>query len=366
MRRQLHLLLFGSSLFLVHRSAAQCLTTFTDPAGQSAIANGSWDAATVPTTTYVTLNLTTTAGSTSATLSGCNAVLVGATVSGPNVPAGTTITSTACPNVTLSIPATTTGSVLHTIALPAYSQNFPPVNSGVPVGLNCSVCPATFSAPVCAGQYFNYYMCVGNSYTISLCSSSSTWNSTITVTSTNGTALATGTGIYDNDGCGTSGGHAEVTFAPTVTGTYRVRVFEDPCLVNATACGTVSVTCSTAPAPPSNDDPANATALVVGAACVPVEGTTESATQSGGAALPANCNANCTTGSAGFAGSDVWYSLTVPASGEVVVQTELLSAADIAMAAYEGAPGNLTQLNAPGFCGSCNGNTASGVLEPFL
>ncbi len=61
------------------------------------------------------LVLTTTMGSTAATLtSGCSPGLVGASVSGPNIPGGTTITAVSCPTVTLSQPAISTGIVTHT------------------------------------------------------------------------------------------------------------------------------------------------------------------------------------------------------------------------------------------------------------
>ncbi len=340
-----------------------------DPPGQAGVAQSAWDPAIVPGSTTVSLNLTTVAGSNLATITGCNAVLISnqAAVSGPNVPAGTNIVGGTCGTNTiqLSANATATGTAIHTFTLPPYGQNYPPTNQGIPMGTTCSICPATFSAPICAGEYVNYYMCVGNSYSISLCSSLTEWNSTISVTNTAGSSLAPGIGNYDDDGCGTPGGHAQVTFSPTTSGTYRIRVFEDPCMVNAAACGTLTVTCSVSE-PPSNDDAANATPLSVAPTCASVEASTDFATLSSGAALPANCGANCAPGSAAFAGYDVWFSLTVPSSGEVVLQTELLTAGDLAMAAYSGTPGNLVQLNGPGFCGSCNADAAVGVPDPFL
>ena len=59
--------------------------------------------------------LSTVAGSSMATMSfGCQPGLVGAQVSGPNIPAGTTIASTSCPNVILSNFATATGTATYT------------------------------------------------------------------------------------------------------------------------------------------------------------------------------------------------------------------------------------------------------------
>lgn len=368
MRNILPFLLAAFFTLLTDAAEAQCLTTFASPAGQSAIPNGSWGTAAVPPSTSVSLNLNTTAGSNVAQITGCNAALVAnqAAVSGPNVAAGTFITSGTCPTVVLNQNATATGNTLHTFNLPAYAQNYPPTNTGVPNGLNCSVCPATFSAPVCAGEYFTYYMCAGNAYTISLCGSVSLWNSTITITTTAGVVLGSGSGNYSDDDCGVPGGHAELTFVPSVSATYRVRVFEAPCSVNPSSCGTVLVTCGNVPDPPMNDEAASALSISAGTGCAPIEATTDYATASSGVAVPSNCEAGCAVGSGGYAGQDVWFSVDVPTGGELVVQTELLSASDIALAAYTGVPGSLVQLNAPTYCGSCNADLSASDPAPFL
>ena len=291
-----------------------------------------------------------------------------AVVSGPNVAAGTLIIGGTCGanTVQLNQNATATGTATHVFTMPGYALPFPPQNAGVPATLNCSVSPALFTAPICAGQYFTYYMCTGNVYTFSLCSAA-LWNSTITITNTTGTALATGTGTYDDDGCGTTNGHATLTFIPTVSNTYRVRIFEYPCLVNASLCGTIQVSANPAPAAPANDDPTGAMALTVGSGCTTVSATTDFATQSTGVGIPTACGAPpCSAGTAGFAGYDVWFSLNVPASGNVVLETGLNTASNIAMAVYSGTPGSLTQLGGPTYCGSCNDDEIPGVLAPFL
>ncbi|MBK8500631.1 MAG: hypothetical protein IPL52_17860 [Flavobacteriales bacterium] len=90
--------------------------------------------------------------------------------------------------------------------------------------MNCSVCPAVFTTTMCAGQYFTYYMCIGNAYTISMCGATTTWDSYLAITTTNGTTLATGSTAFDDDGCGTTDGHASLTFIPAATGTYRALV----------------------------------------------------------------------------------------------------------------------------------------------
>lgn len=322
-----------------------CLTNFTTPVGQVNRTTG-WTAVSVPATTSVTLNMTTTSGSTTATVTGCNAVLAGAPVSGPNIPGGTTVVSTACTSVTLSQAATVTGAALHTFTLPAYTGSAPPTNTGIPGGLNCSVCPAVFTINACAGDYFTYQMCVGNIYTISMCGAATNWDSYLAITTTAGTVLATGSPTSDDDGCGTVGGHATLSYVCTATGTYRVRLWSDPCTVNAGLCGTLQVACNPVPTPPSNDDAINATSLgsPVGTACSFTAGTNSFATQSAG--TPSGClTGGCGTASGAFAGYDVWYSAGVPASGNLSVVLNGVSATSTAMAVYTGTPpGALTQV----------------------
>lgn len=235
-----------------------CLSSFATPAGQTAVPNASWDPPVVPSSTCVALNTSTTAGSPVATVVGCNAVLVGSPVTGPNFPPGTTVVSTNCTSVTFSQPATGTGSALHDYTLPAYANTYPPQNAGIPSGVNCCVCPATFSVNMCAGQYFTYQMCVGHAFTISMCGAATTWDSYLAITAASGTVLATGSISYDDDGCGTTDGHASLTFIPAATGAYRVRLWQDPCTVNATACGTIVVACNAIPIgieEPGTDEP---------------------------------------------------------------------------------------------------------------
>lgn len=72
-----------------------------------------WNLST-PGSSNVTLNMTTTAGSNIATVAaGCDALQVGMQVSGPNIPAGTAIAGVFCPNISLSINATATGTAAY-------------------------------------------------------------------------------------------------------------------------------------------------------------------------------------------------------------------------------------------------------------
>jgi hypothetical protein len=334
-----------------------CLTSFTAPTGQSAVANASFAATTVPPTTSVNLTMTTTAGSNLVTISGCNAALITnlAPVSGPNVPAGTNISGGACGTntVQLSLPATVTGSGLHTFTMPGYALNYPPTGGGTPTGLNCSICPSIFTAPACAGQYVNYYMCSGNTYTISMCGSAVTWDSYLAVTTTAGTTLATGFPTSDDDGCGAAGGHALLAFTPTASGLYRIRLWQDPCTVNASNCGTIQIACNPVPPPPANDNPAGAISLgnPLSNACNSVNGTTTFATQTSVGGTPSGCSATCGgSASASFSGVDVWYSAVVGPLGTLSVILDEISATNLAMAVYTGTPTLLTQVGTSCTC----------------
>ena len=73
--------------------------------------------------------------------------------------------------------------------------------------------------------------------------------------------------------------------------------------------------CAVATAAPANDDPCAATTLTVNFACTTVQGTTAASTST------AVANPSC----ANFLGRDVWYQLTVPASGVVTVTTSTVA-----------------------------------------
>lgn len=290
---------------------------------------GSWVANSVPPNQTIQLNINTTAGSNVATITGCNAALVGATVSGPNFPGGTTLSSLATCTGTFSQNATVTGSAIHTFTLPPYTLAYPPVNGGLPVGLTCSVCPATFTSPVCGNQYYQFYACAGNLYTISLCSSSPTADFSLSLTSTTFAALPAGNygSTFDNDGCGFTGGPSTLQFSPQTSGLFRFRVLRNPCVVDAALCGTVTVSC-TVPTPPANDSPCAAIPLSVPTLC-----TYQSASVLWGTTVAGFPTPSC----GAYAGRDVWYTAVVPASGNLQVQTTLLSASSIGIAAYSAA-----------------------------
>lgn len=85
--------------------------------------------------------------------------------------------------------------------------------------------------------------------------------------------------------------------------------------------------------PPANDDPCSATALTVNASCTYSNYTNENATASAGVPAP---------GCASYSGGDVWFTVTVPASGGIEIDTETGVITDGGMAIYSGTCGSLT------------------------
>ncbi len=336
---------FGIALALVSvagpEAAAQCTGTLMG--GTAAVPAGNWSPATVPPTQSVNLNMTTTAGSNLATITGCNATLIAnlAAISGPNVPGGTSISGGVCGAnaVQLSANATVTGAAIHTFTIPAYGSNVPPANQGIPAGITCSVCPSTFTASICANQFVQFYACAGNVYTISMCASAPASDFTLSVTNSDAGFTAVPVGYFgstfDNDGCGTGNGPSTLTFSPQTSGTFRARVFQDPCVVNTLLCGTISISCSI-PTPPPNDVACNAIALPVPTACsYQLADASWGNTETG---IPA-------PGCGAYFGRDSWYSAVVPASGNLRIQTTLVSANSLGMAVYTAPACNAPQIN---------------------
>lgn len=325
---------------------AQCTGNI---AGTFPVASGTnWTVTGAPITLTPTVTGSTTLGSNSMVV-GATGVVVGSTITGPNLPAGTTVVAAAGTTLTLSNAATGTGGpVVYTVTLPTpWTSNIPPTNSGSPaqagqVAANCTVCPVAFETPICANQFARYYMCTGNVYTITLCNSGTPWNSSLSVTN----AAYTGVFAGDDDGCGTPNGLSTITFTPNVSQLYAIRVLDDPCIANAANCGLLQISCSPVPPPPSNDEPCNATPLPVSTVCNFELGSTAFANASSGIPVPALCGASA---SGQYGGSDVFFSAVVPASGNLSIQTSLVSAGNIAMAAY--------------FAGSCVGQFNQSVTR---
>lgn len=99
--------------------------------------------------------------------------------------------------------------------------------------------------------------------------------------------------------------------------------------------GTFSICATQPPGPPANDNPCSATAIPVNASCSFTTTTNTSATASPGVPAP---------GCASYSGGDVWYTVVVPASGSVTVETNTGVMTDGGMAIYSGTCGSLTLI----------------------
>ncbi len=86
---------------------------------------------------------------------------------------------------------------------------------------------------------------------------------------------------------------------------------------------------------PANDDPCSATALPVNAACTYTSSTNAGATATSGVTAP---------GCASYSGGDVWFTVVVPASGNISVDSNTGGMTDSGMAIYSGTCGSLTLI----------------------
>ncbi len=105
------------------------------------------------------------------------------------------------------------------------------------------------------------------------------------------------------------------------------------------------------PPPLTNDNPCQATALPVNSTCVNMAATTSGATATTGVPAPTCANYN---------GGDVWFALTVPASGAVTVTTAAGVVTDGGMALYTATAcnGTFTQI-------ACN-DDANGLMPEIV
>lgn len=128
--------------------------------------------------------------------------------------------------------------------------------------------------------------------------------------------------------------------------TVWVRFWE----LNNDANGTFQI-CAYSPTPPANDNPCGATVLPVGTSCTPVASTTLFASGTTGPPAPTCAN---------YLGGDVWFRLTVPASGSVILETFPGGITDGGMAVYT-AP----SCTGPFVQEFCDDDAGTGLM-PFL
>jgi hypothetical protein len=124
--------------------------------------------------------------------------------------------------------------------------------------------------------------------------------------------------------------------------TYYLRIYVNAMVPPTSANSTFTLCVTTPPPPPANDDCAGAINLPVqfGATCVS-QTTADNTNATGSTGAPA-------PGCANYQGRDLWFTVTVPASGTVTVRTVVSSTGtdvgDTGMSIYSGTCTTLTQL----------------------
>lgn len=125
----------------------------------------------------------------------------------------------------------------------------------------------------------------------------------------------------------------------TIGETYYVRVYTYT--ATSTASASFNICVGTPPPPPANDSCANAVSITAGATFDQnaVTGTNVSATSTTDTTATHSCQ---TTGY-----NEVWYSVVVPASGSITIETKSVSGSsvtDTVLGVYTGSCGALTQV----------------------
>ncbi|MCZ8169425.1 MAG: hypothetical protein ACK5RV_07245 [Flavobacterium sp.] len=131
---------------------------------------------------------------------------------------------------------------------------------------------------------------------------------------------------------GFSGGTETFTFNAVLGTTYYVYIANWDAASSATGGFTISRTCIT---PPTNDNCSGAITLTPSVNCTYTNYTTLGATDSVGPPAP---------GCASYNGGDVWFRVTVPASGILTIDTQTGGITDSGMAVYSGTCGALTLI----------------------
>jgi hypothetical protein len=185
----------------------------------------------------------------------------------------------------------------------------------------------------------------GNRYNISLCNN--TGNTFLYVT-TNTTIP--GVITCADDGCGVNNGPSSVSFVPSATTTYRIYVF-NAAFGAVYPAGTnmeVLITCIDLN-PPPNDLPCGAINLPInGTNCSYTFGDNQAATNSQAQVPGVGAPPSCT--GALYQGADMWYSVTVPASGLIGIQTSEATLCAGAFQLYTATACNGTFTQLPGGC----------------
>lgn len=145
--------------------------------------------------------------------------------------------------------------------------------------------------------------------------------------STNGTTWTNMTGQT-----GTS-----VTVSPIGDTYYRIVT---TCANGGASSNSSSLLINSNIVPPVNDEPCNATVLTVGTACTFIQSNNGCATASEilQPTIPA-------PGCSSYSGGDIWFKVTVPASGRLIVDMDDVAVSDCGMAWYTSTTSNCNNLN---------------------
>ncbi len=141
-----------------------------------------------------------------------------------------------------------------------------------------------------------------------------------------------GTSLVCRDATGSGGLESYNLTGLTVGSTYWIRVYH---YFSGAGSGNFQICVTAPPSAPTNDDPCSATPLTVGSSCSFSTYTNASATASAGVPAP---------GCASYSGGDVWFSVTVPASGRIIIDSNTGVITDGGMAIYSGTCGSLTLI----------------------
>lgn len=181
-------------------------------------------------------------------------------------------------------------------------------------------------------NYGVWYTFVGNGQNTTITVSGGTLDAEMAIVSG---SCGTFTNITCQDAGGT-GGTETYNFTATNGVTYYVYVADYSTAGTTTGTFTISRTCT---APLVNDEPCTATAIVAGATCSYATYTNAGATNSSltvGVTLP-----TC----ASYNGADVWFTVTVPASGHLIFDMNTGVMTDGDMEIYRGTCGALTAID---------------------
>lgn len=216
------------------------------------------------------------------------------------------------------------------------SSSYGSATASTTVGASASISSCSYQT-----EYSTLYSIVaGNSYSVSNdCGAFITiWSG-----SNGGTLVTTGTGT--------------ATFTATTSGTYYADWNTSSGCGTATNCCTTEITTTAVGGgggggSVANDDPCNATPITAGSSCVYTTYTNAGASASSGIPAP-----TCSS----YSGGDVWFTVTVPASGSLMLDSQTGVMTDGGMAVYTASScsGTFTQVD-------CDDDGSANGLMPSL